>query len=659
VTTSAMKSGPKFQGAIAILMICFSFRSHAKEKDDSYKSPNKDDSYKLIEIGNKYKPSGQYDSYKSSGKYDSYKTPYKYDSYKTPDKDDSYKSSEKDDSYKSPDNYELSDMPSTAVCFRDEDDHLPTHLAKVLEFPQKYIIGPFSEMKGKEMEVVIVGGGISGLTSAYLLLNAGHKVTILEASNRIGGRIHTERRDGWYADLGAMRFPQYHRVVQKALKLFKIPTAKFTNYNEGSEGNYFFINNKYILNEDLDKQETLRYLYKTFQIPEEKIPKDKDGKIRSPNEIISEILANEVQDGKRCRHDITLHNFLRKECDKQDLHNNIPILWSILTTSSSFLSYSVDEFLSDSDENQLEKKFQGLPYDEIINGASVLPETIFDKIKSMQKFAYYLNTPVWKIDNSQKSRSVVYFDKRDPKKSISADMVIMATTAPAVNFIKFTKPLPYWKRIALDRLKYANANKVFMKFKTAFWSKSSNNKAKPILYGDPKDFPNKRLGGTGITDNHLEQIYYPSNTYHGTSLLVSYTWDNNADMWLSMNDSTIIETVLEELELIHGPVVREEYEDTIIKKWNLDEFSHGAFVMLEPFQKYNFKESLSASVDNIRFVGEYTHKFYNGWVESAMESSISSMVNLAPQKFDEHFHEEEMQFFTRAGRQLRRKHRRF
>lgn len=43
----------------------------------------------------------------------------------------------------------------------------------------------------KNTEVLIIGAGAAGLMAAYTLSKAGKKVTILEARNRIGGRIHT------------------------------------------------------------------------------------------------------------------------------------------------------------------------------------------------------------------------------------------------------------------------------------------------------------------------------------------------------------------------------------------------------------------------------------------------------------------------------------
>jgi oxygen-dependent protoporphyrinogen oxidase len=50
--------------------------------------------------------------------------------------------------------------------------------------------------------VAIIGGGIAGLTAAYRLKQRGARVVIYEASDRPGGSIRTERRDGFVAELG-------------------------------------------------------------------------------------------------------------------------------------------------------------------------------------------------------------------------------------------------------------------------------------------------------------------------------------------------------------------------------------------------------------------------------------------------------------------------
>lgn len=51
--------------------------------------------------------------------------------------------------------------------------------------------------------VVVIGGGIAGLTAAHRLLGSGVRVTLLEASARLGGKLMTGEVAGVQVDLGA------------------------------------------------------------------------------------------------------------------------------------------------------------------------------------------------------------------------------------------------------------------------------------------------------------------------------------------------------------------------------------------------------------------------------------------------------------------------
>lgn len=55
----------------------------------------------------------------------------------------------------------------------------------------------------RAIRVGIVGGGISGLTTAMHLADAGAEVTVLEADERVGGQIHSRSLSGHDLDVGA------------------------------------------------------------------------------------------------------------------------------------------------------------------------------------------------------------------------------------------------------------------------------------------------------------------------------------------------------------------------------------------------------------------------------------------------------------------------
>ena len=63
--------------------------------------------------------------------------------------------------------------------------------------------GPTPRLTAKSDRVIVIGAGMSGLSSARALHDAGYQVTIFEGRDRIGGRIRTTRDLSTPVDLGA------------------------------------------------------------------------------------------------------------------------------------------------------------------------------------------------------------------------------------------------------------------------------------------------------------------------------------------------------------------------------------------------------------------------------------------------------------------------
>ncbi|MFN3298662.1 MAG: FAD-dependent oxidoreductase [Sediminibacterium sp.] len=84
----------------------------------------------------------------------------------------------------------------------------------------------------KKQRIVIIGGGLSGLTLAYLLEKKNYEITLIEASPRLGGRIETAVGNlGTPLELGATWFSETH--VQLLSLLAKLEIKKYEQYTKG------------------------------------------------------------------------------------------------------------------------------------------------------------------------------------------------------------------------------------------------------------------------------------------------------------------------------------------------------------------------------------------------------------------------------------------
>jgi len=74
-----------------------------------------------------------------------------------------------------------------------------------------------------KVDVIIIGAGLTGLTLATSLAKEGKSFLVLEARNRIGGRIHTlQQSDGALVEMGATWFFPHFKNLYNLLKQLNV-----------------------------------------------------------------------------------------------------------------------------------------------------------------------------------------------------------------------------------------------------------------------------------------------------------------------------------------------------------------------------------------------------------------------------------------------------
>ena len=80
-------------------------------------------------------------------------------------------------------------------------------------------------------DTIVIGAGVTGLTAALRLTEAGQDVLVFEARDRVGGRLRTERHGDTDFEIGG----QWISPDQSALKAMieELGLDTFARYREG------------------------------------------------------------------------------------------------------------------------------------------------------------------------------------------------------------------------------------------------------------------------------------------------------------------------------------------------------------------------------------------------------------------------------------------
>ena len=80
-------------------------------------------------------------------------------------------------------------------------------------------------------DCIIVGAGLAGLACARELVRAGRSVLLLEASDRVGGRVATDTVEGFQIDRG---FQVYLDAYPEGKRQFDLKALQFGYFEPGA-----------------------------------------------------------------------------------------------------------------------------------------------------------------------------------------------------------------------------------------------------------------------------------------------------------------------------------------------------------------------------------------------------------------------------------------
>lgn len=464
---------------------------------------------------------------------------------------------------------------------------------------------PFIEMKNnegpEEKSCVIIGAGLSGLSAAYKLKRNGWKVMLVEARDRIGGRVFTyqfrENRE-LYCELGGEWIGSNHDSIRKLCKTFGLTLIRH-------QFDYSFAE--------------LGIISDRFKLGEWPFEKRLQKKLRSAVLKVLEAKGKDRVDKQQTfdRQDwwtyLRSRGFSDKDLLRRDLMDSTDFGESI-RHAGAFSAASEYYGEGTNSTDQMDWRIRG--------GNSRLVNALAERIGLN---AIHTNMEVKRVDQSHGSvtvhaedtRTVLFAPPRPssdgakrklpPRQSLfEARYGICTVPARFLSSMDWVPTLNEAKCLAARDLQYARIMKTVLLFKNRFWEKSLGRKF------------------SCFTDATSDFVFAASLGQSGDEgILCSYAIGDKADDLAARGTEDLSALIAADLaKLFPGedtkPIATYRYA------WQEDKYTQGAYAFYRPGQWFPLREALKEKHKSVYFAGEHLadeQGFMDGAIDSGEEAA--------------------------------------